>query len=189
MHCLLTDGDGFTSSTKAGYLGEARLRRSRRNSLDEHGERTRICRATQWHSNASCWKLEIGGLMQAYRRIGVAYSGTHCLPESVVPVGGQAFEKYASRDYDEFPEYLSTVVFAFAVNNSSSSQRPCSGPRVVEGSAAVSSSKSHDLLKGEVGRSLRRETRTEQCPPRLLALAARLVASRTCILLVDIAIA
>jgi hypothetical protein len=40
-------------------------------------------------------KLETGRLVQAYRRIGVAYSGTHCLPESVVLVGGQAFERYA----------------------------------------------------------------------------------------------
>jgi hypothetical protein len=46
-------------------------------------------------------KLETSGLVQAYRRIGVAYSGTHCLPESVVPVSGQAFERYAPRDYGE----------------------------------------------------------------------------------------
>jgi RsiW-degrading membrane proteinase PrsW (M82 family) len=44
----------FTFSTTAGYLGEARLRRTRRNSLDEHVECTRLCRAMQWHSNASC---------------------------------------------------------------------------------------------------------------------------------------
>jgi hypothetical protein len=97
-------------------------------------------------------KLETDGLVQAYRKIGVAYSGTHCLPESVVPVGSQAFERSALRDYGEEPEHSSTVVFAVGMNNSSSSQRPCSGPRVVRGSAAVSLSKSHDLLKGEVGR-------------------------------------
>jgi hypothetical protein len=70
-------------------------------------------------------------------------------------------------------------VFAVAVNNSSSSQRPCSGPRVVEGSAAVSLSKSHDLLKGEVGRYGANLGPSNVRPP---LASPRLLASRTSIL-------
>ena len=98
--CFLHGLKYLNSSTKAGYLGEARSRRLRRYSLDAYVElRTLFSRRLVAQQRLL---LQMGGTTcQSSSTFGpmesVSFARVHCLAGRVVPIGSQALDRHAFR--------------------------------------------------------------------------------------------